>query len=358
MKFTMKAGKRNRGITFLFGIFCFVIICFFILPSGESRVLLVAGGDCLLDRRNGAGKNSQDMDLRWQTIRAACEQETVFLCNLETTIGVGGTPKDKRFVFRAPPQALKPLLDFPQLIVALANNHSLDYGTEGLLETLSELNRARIQHAGAGITRTDAQRGTTVTSNGIKISVLSFGFDTDPEAYSEQNGACISPLYRPEAVRAVSYAASTSDLTVVMLHWGVEYDTMYNQSQADLAHELVKAGADVILGTGPHVLQGIELYKGAFICYSLGNLIFDDLGNSDVSSTLLVRVVARGANGAFSYEISPLKTYDHTHGPTSPSPLDIEKIIQNVRERSPDPYVISRKNTRADNGLRWYRVRH
>lgn len=324
----------------------------------EAHIVLVAGGDCLLDRDNSMGRIATEGDGRWTALLAACDPDAIFLCNLETTIGTGGTPRKKRFTFRAPPSALSPLLAFSHPVVALANNHSLDYGLDGLAETLRELDRVGINRAGAGLTKDEAAGGTIVDTGVTRVRILSFGYGDDPERNPDGFGACIAPLYRAESLAAVSSAAKDSDLTVVMLHWGVEYDTRYGQSQVSFAHALVKAGADVILGSGPHVTQGVELYHGALICYSIGNLVFDDLGNPEVSAALLIRVSLFEKRGKTerNYEIAPLRTSDPYRGPERPSDSDSDQIIRNISERSPEATIVSNTLLLDDGNLRWYRV--
>lgn len=337
--------------------FVMLFLCMTYSPQ-DARVVLLAGGDCLLDRDNGKGRLAIEGDGRWNVLRTACQPDAIFLCNLETTVGTGGIPRSKRYVFRAPPSALDPILAFPHPVVALANNHSLDYGPEGLIETIRELDRAGIAYAGAGLTKDEAANGTRLETRIASVAVLSFGYGGDPEPNLDGISASISPLNRSESLAAVSKAARDSILTVVMLHWGVEYETRYNQSQVSYAHALVKAGADVILGSGPHVTQGVELYRGALICYSLGNLVFDDLGNPEVSAALLVRVrlLERGDGKEMIYEIAPLRTKNPYHGPSRPTNSDAERIITNIIERSPDPTILSTKQVVNDKGLLWFRV--
>ena len=342
---------------------CFLILQVLVVftacdPSDEKRLSIIAGGDCLLDRYNGKFTAKKSRDARWADLVRVAAGNDAFLINLETTVGTGGSPKSKRFVFRAPPDELGPLAKFPRPIVALANNHSLDYGPEGLLETIHELDRRGIAHVGAGKSRENSLASATLEKRGTRIRILSFGFDNETASYSGEEGACIAPLHLKQMITTIASNRASADFIVVMLHWGREYETQYTGYQAEIAHSLIKAGADAILGTGPHVLQGIELYQGSLICYSLGNLVFDDLGDTETTASIIVRITCASRDGheKKSFAIMPLRTRDIVHGPSAPDTTDALAIIHAIAERSPDPSIISQRPHKTDTGLAWFRI--
>ena len=145
-----------------------------------------------------------------------------------------------------------------------------------------------------------------------------------------------------------------------MLHWGIEYQTMYAPAQRTLARALVDAGADLVVGTGPHVLQGIERYRGALICYSLGNLIFDDLRSAETSAGLLLRMRILSAHGSVArkaFAIAPVRTREKFEGPRAPTLEDAEGIMRMIAARSPDPSVLDRAGVVVEDGLSWFEIR-
>jgi len=259
-------------------------------------------------------------------------------------------------VFRAPLSALQPIKCFPHPVAALANNHSMDYGPAGLIGTIEALDTWGISRAGGGKTEAEASAETRVEPG--SVSILSFGFDNDSSSYCDLNGSCIAPLNIVLMKQKIAGCEATSAATVVMLHWGVEYDTRFNGCQQTLAHSLVRAGADLVIGTGPHVLQGIEVYQGSLICYSLGNLVFDDLGNDESSASIIVRLTLAGSGDrlAEAFEIAPLRTADILAGPERPSPDDARGIVQNIAKRSPDTGILTLRPTGDDHGLLWFRI--
>jgi poly-gamma-glutamate synthesis protein (capsule biosynthesis protein) len=151
-----------------------------------------------------------------------------------------------RFDLRAPPQAVNALSAAGFDVVSLANNHALDGGEAGLAETLAVLHQAGI----VPLVDSRAQRCG-------RIAALAF-LDSG----------------QPLGTRAVSQAAAQADLVIVSMHWGAEYYPV-TARQRRLAQELVAAGADLIIGHGPHVLQAVERVDGALVAYSLGNFLFD-----------------------------------------------------------------------------------
>ncbi len=244
-------------------------------------------------------------------------------------------------------------------MVALANNHVMDYGPVGLLSTLAALDARGIEHAGAGETEGLANEGRIVDLSGISFGFLSFGFDNDFSSYSDERGACIAPLDPDRMTCEVSSLARKTDFTVVMLHWGNEYDSRITVRQREIARRLADSGADAILGVGPHVLQGIERYRDCLICYSLGNLVFDDLGNRETTATVLVGMnVSREKGGIVKrFEIAPLRTSRLFEGPVAPTKDDSIAIVRSVAERSPDNSVVLLRPRVDASALSWFRVR-
>lgn len=171
-----------------------------------------------------------------------------------------------RFDLRAPPQAVNALTAAEFDLVSLANNHALDGGETGLAETLAILRRAGI----APLVDLRAQRFG-------RIAVLAF-FDTGQALDT-------SPI---------TQAAAQADFVVVSMHWGAEYYLVTERQQA-LAHELVAAGADLVIGHGPHVLQPVERVGGALVAYSLGNFLFDQPFSDTRQGAILRITLDRGS---------------------------------------------------------------
>lgn len=197
--------------------------------------------------------------------------------NLETPVTERGTPaEDKSFVFKASPKVLPSMHKAGVDAVNLANNHTLDQGVEGLLDTMKHLKDSKLHFFGAGKNKQDAYAPLYLERKGIKIALCGFS-RVIPHAdwAAGKNKPGLAVAYDPaEAVKAVQGARQNADLVIVIAHWGKERTTELEKHQTSLAHAFVDAGADLIIGGHPHVLQGLEQYKGKWIAYSTGNFIF------------------------------------------------------------------------------------
>jgi hypothetical protein len=224
----------------------------------------------------------------------------LMVANLEGTLSVGGAPKcragaENCFAFQAPPANARALHDAGIDLVNLANNHSFDYGPAGQAQTLMALTAGHVAFTGLqGDARVLARRG---------IRVAFAGFSTYRWTPSMDD---------PAAVRAlVDQAKAIADVVVVLFHAGAEgsdrtavplgREFAFGEDRGDsraFAHLAIDAGADLVLGSGPHVVRGMETYRGRLIAYSLGNFAgagnFASGGTLSVSGMLSVRVDRRG----------------------------------------------------------------
>ena len=229
---------------------------------------LLAGGDVLLDLTEPEGVDP------FTKVEPSLSSADVAIVNLEMAITERGEPYDKEFVFRAPGSAALTLAGAGVDVVSLANNHILDFGSEGLEDTISVLDEVGILRPGAGANNAEAYAPRVlVLDNEIRVAFVSAsaiipgGFS----AGAERPGIADAKWAIPRVLAAVRAAASGNDVVVVSIHWGVERATCPSQDQRDLAQQLIEAGANLILGHHPHVLQPIETFDRTVIAYSLGN---------------------------------------------------------------------------------------
>ena len=182
-----------------------------------------------------------------------------------------------------------------QTIAALANNHAFDYGIVGMNDTLKNLKDAGITPIGAGNSESEAHQSVTKEINGRKITVLNYmdseNFAEYPQSvlpYANGNDAGYSAYSFEDAKKQIG-ENNDSDIIIAYMHYGNEYSTSPNENQINISHELIDLGADVVLGAHPHVTQGIEVYNGKPIFYSLGNFIFDQ-SNEATHSAYFVKI--------------------------------------------------------------------
>lgn len=266
------------------------------LGSGEP-VTFAFGGDVAFLSANAerlAADPSSVMALVAPTLSAA----DLAVVNLETAVTEGGTPAPKQFTFRAPPTAFEALAAAGVDVASIANNHGLDYGVEGLEDTLDSATAAGFAVIGGGRTEDEAYEPFRTTVNGQRIAVigatqvLDDGLIEDWTAEGAEPGLA-SAKRVDRLVEEVEAAREDSDTVVVFLHWGVEQQQCPTENQMDLADELVQAGADIVVGGHAHVLQGAGMLGDAFVAYGLGNFTFMERTPASVHTGVL-EVTATG----------------------------------------------------------------
>jgi poly-gamma-glutamate synthesis protein (capsule biosynthesis protein) len=198
--------------------------------------------------------------------------------NLEAPLAKSCGESGKRYSFRGDPGFSRILARAGFDVVSIANNHSFDCGSEGLSETLDALGTAGLRTVGAGRDRDSALGATVIEIRGFRIGFLAFSAISPRPR--EAWPAVVAPAREGEIRDAVSDLRSSTDSVVVSIHWGTDYSTVPNSEQRALARTAVEAGADVVIGHHPHVLQGFEWARSpngrhALIAYSLGDFVFD-----------------------------------------------------------------------------------
>ncbi|MBD7967048.1 CapA family protein [Paenibacillus gallinarum] len=229
-------------------------------------------------------------DYPYQHLGSLFTDDDLTFVNLETPVTTGGVAaQNKSFVYKSSPKALKSLAAAGVDVVNLANNHILDQGVKGLTDTLTHLNNNKLSYVGAGLNRKEAYSPVYYEKNGIKIALLGFT-RVMPEASwrAEAGKPGVADAYNStEAVKAIKQANKKADLVIVMAHWGKERQTTPDENQKNLGYEFIDAGADLVIGGHPHVLQGLESYKGKWIAYSTGNFIFSRSATAETWKTAI-----------------------------------------------------------------------
>ena len=200
----------------------------------------------------------------------------------------GQQAPDKQYTFRLPESRVSLMNEIGVDLVTLANNHALDFGTDALLDTVSTLDQVGILHVGAGADSEAARQPAIVDVNGVRVGFI--GASRVIPVASWTAGASSPGMltaYDPALlVQTIQETRPLCDYLVVLIHWGVERAEMPVDHQTSLSRQCIDAGADLVVGSHPHVLQGIEYYRGKPIVYSLGNFIF----GSSIPRTALLEV--------------------------------------------------------------------
>ena len=176
--------------------------------------------------------------------------------------------------------------------VTLANNHILDAGFPGLEETLGHLDDAGISYAGAGADLDATREPMIFDLGGIEVGVLSYqGVPSYEWAWATEEFPGTAPLQEDVVREDIGRLRPEVDLLVVMPHWGIEYTAPPEPEQVDLAHAMVDAGADLVVGDHAHWAKGIEVYDGKPVFYGTGNFLFDQSWSEETSTGIFVDIV-------------------------------------------------------------------
>lgn len=216
----------------------------------------------------------------------------IFMVNEEFPFSERGLAADKQYTFRSPPEQVSILQDMGIDIVTLANNHALDYGRDALLDTCDTLDNAGILYVGAGSNLERAKKLETIEANGRTIGFLGASrvIPTGSWNAGEDTPGMLTTYDPAILLEEIKKAREVCDYLVVYVHWGIERNEKPEAYQRALGKQYIDAGADLVIGSHPHVLQGIEYYNGKPIVYSLGNFVF----GSSIPKTMLVEAVLDG----------------------------------------------------------------
>ena len=209
----------------------------------------------------------------------------------------------KAWTFRANPNRVEYLKEMGVDLALLANNHVYDYGKDAMLDTLDTLKNAGIDYFGAGANLEEAMKPVYVELGGKTVAFVAASraekYKMTPQATATEPGIlrCYDPALFIEVIKE---ARANADLVVACVHWGTERSTVLEQAQLNTARQYIDAGADIIIGSHSHCLQGIEYYKGKPIVYSLGNFWFDEY----YEDTMLLNVRIYGDINGSNIELS------------------------------------------------------
>lgn len=278
-------------------------------PAPRWPVTLAAVGDIMLARSVADWITEESPDGPFEHVRDLLLTADLTAGNLETAISDRGRPEPKSYTFRAPPLAARGLALAGFDVVALANNHTLDYGTEALFDTVEVLDEAAVANVGAGSNDAEAYAHVVVEREGVRVAFLSYAEVPNEAGYSMTRWTAtagtpgIAWVDDERVAAGVARARAEADLVAVFFHFGNEGWSSPSARQRQVARAAIDAGANLVLGTHPHVLQEVEEYGGGLIAYSLGNFVFD--GFEGIANQTGILFVTFAADGAVSWRMEP-----------------------------------------------------
>ena len=246
--------------------------------TGPTRTwTLLAGGDVLMERSERLGLDP------FASITPPLGSADLSVVNVEMAISDRGAPRNKKYVFRAPPAAAGRIAAGGVSVGSLANNHAMDYGPDALSDTIDLLEGAGVVTVGAGRDADEAYRYRILATNGgLNVAfvgaslIVPAGFPAGPTTPGIASAHTSGVARVLDTVRAATAAA---DAVVVVVHWGIERNPCTTEWQRSLARQLLDAGADAIIGHHPHVLQPVVFTGEKLVAFSLGNFIWEPRQN-------------------------------------------------------------------------------
>jgi len=269
-------------------------------PTENETITVILVGDIMLDRgveymveKYGGG----DFSFSFLKIANELNKADVVFGNLEGPISNKGTKVGSIYSFRNDPKTIEGLSYAGFNVISLANNHAFDYGREALEDTFLRLKTAGIDYVGAGFNEEEAYGGSTPVIKeieGTKIGFLAYtnlGPETWKATKINSGIAWISENDLEKIKKDIENAKSQADILIISLHSGEEYSFEPTQFQVEFSQAFIDAGANLVVGHHPHVIQRDELYKNGYIFYSLGNFVFDQSFSEETMKGQIIKIL-------------------------------------------------------------------
>ena len=270
------------------------------------EVVLTFAGDVMFSEQCLSAYDRNGIQaLASEQMLSEMHEADLFILNEEFPFSRRGEPmEDKQYTFRTDPKYVSILQELGTDLVTVANNHALDFGQDAFCDTLDTLKQAEITCVGGGYNITEASAPAVYTINGQSFAIFAATrVSPSYDWYATDSQPGMFQTYDPAKLNAaIAAAEEVYDHTIVFVHWGVEHVEYPEDYQRALAKGYIDAGADLIIGCHPHILQGFEYYKDVPVVYSLGNYLF---GNRD-GDTLLLKAVFQ-ADGTLDIRLVPCK---------------------------------------------------
>ena len=263
----------------------------------------------------------------------------ITMVNNEFPYSYGGSPTpEKTYTFRADPPTVRYLSDMGVNAVGIANNHAFDFGEQAFMDTLTTLEEAGMPYCGGGRNIQDASAPLYFVIDDIKVGIIAATQierldNPDTRGATDSQAGVFRCLNPSRLLETITTARSKCDFLVVFIHWGTESTNEIDWLQTDQAPKIAEAGADLIIGAHPHVLQGIGTSKGVPVFYSLGNFWFN---SKELDTCLVKATITRSESGRASIQnlkFIPCRQVGCKTYPASGEERD--RIIADMRALSP-----------------------
>jgi poly-gamma-glutamate capsule biosynthesis protein CapA/YwtB (metallophosphatase superfamily) len=239
----------------------------------NKNIQICAVGDISFVGKNLTNANPEVFN----SVKSLFLQQDLVIANLECVLTCSENGLPGKCTLKSSVKWAGTLKESGINLVSLANNHIMDFGNEGLIETIKNLTDQNIHFIGAGVNKDEAENPFFFEKDGLRLAILGrSSVEVSTPIYATDNNAGVAFLDEKKLLDQIKTIKSEANKVILILHWGLEHYHYPTMHQRYLSHRLFNAGADIILGHHPHVLQGIEWIDGKPVVYSLGNFVFDD----------------------------------------------------------------------------------
>lgn len=289
--------------------------------TGVGDVTLGYNFDVMFNSLSRSKGEEEAFQAPFNKVKHIFQESDISIANLEGTFTKYNNPRPKQFNFKGDPKYSRCLADGNIDIVNLANNHFMDFYSKGSENTIDALESAGIEYCGGGRNSEDSKLLKIIERKGIKFGFVGYA-QVGHSPCATQNDAGTNP-YNQDVTEEIKKYKENCDVLVVSIHEGVERASYPTQFQKTEARKVIDAGADIIFGHHPHVIQGVEKYNQGVIFYSLGNFVFG--GNSYPSDRdSFIAQVECSKSGVESYNVIPVITH--------PEPFFFQPFIPTTKE--------------------------
>ncbi|MGW3228251.1 CapA family protein [Kitasatospora sp. NPDC001095] len=283
-------------------------------PRPDGTITVAFAGDVHFEGRTEARLAVQAPEQALGPISRTLADADLSVLNLETAITGRGAPEPKTYTFRTSPKALSVLKDSGVDVVSMANNHAVDFGADGLTDTLAAKDSSPIPVVGVGRNAKEAYAPYVTTVRGVKVAVVAASQVEDLTNQKWRAGAnkpgIASALDVPALVKAVETAKQQAPVVLVYLHWGDEGKACPTGPQTTIAKKLAAAGATAVVGTHAHTMVGSGMLGNTYIGYGFGNFLWYGTSNYANSNETGVTTLTLTADGKVTGEAFTPATID------------------------------------------------
>ncbi|MBV2156417.1 CapA family protein [Kitasatospora sp. SUK 42] len=312
-------------------------------PRPDGTITVAFAGDVHFEGRTQARLSVRAPEPALGPISRTLADADLSVLNLETAITGRGAPEPKTYTFRTSPKALSVLKESGVDVVSMANNHAVDFGADGLTDTLAAKDSSPIPVVGVGHNAKEAYAPYVTTVRGAKVAVVAASQVEDITNQKWRAGAnkpgIASALDVPALVSAVQEAKRQAPVVLVYLHWGEEGKACPTGPQTAIAKKLAAAGATAVVGTHAHTMVGSGMLGGTYIGYGFGNFLWYGTSNYANSNETGVTTLTLTADGKVAGESF------------APATIDDKGIPQPVTGAAADAALKRRDGLRGCAGL-------